>query len=309
MSGEASTSRRKRQRVPSSVESVENGGGDAVARSGTLFELDLLDCPICCHVLTSPIFQCDNGHIACSSCCTKLRNKCPSCALPIGNFRSRIMERVVEAVMVPCPNVKHGCTEKFSYGKELFHEKECRFALCYCPAPNCNYSGMYKDLYSHYYVNHYDTWNQIGCGNFAGAWLRISEKILVLQYGQGPLIAVQCFKEPQGMYVTVNGIAPCAPGVGEFSYELSYKMPRGDNTMTFKSEEMNRIQKVSFQTPEKDFMLVPYYFLGDFTTLKMEICIRKLKKDEEEADEDEESEEEEEDDDDDDDEEDADEEE
>jgi len=57
MSGEASTSRRKRQRVPSSVESVENGGGDAVARSGTLFELDLLDCPICCYALTSPIFQ------------------------------------------------------------------------------------------------------------------------------------------------------------------------------------------------------------------------------------------------------------
>ena len=23
--------------------------------------------------------QCDNGHIACSSCCLKLRNKCPAC--------------------------------------------------------------------------------------------------------------------------------------------------------------------------------------------------------------------------------------
>ena len=26
-------------------------------RSGTLFELDLLDCPVCCHALTRPVFQ------------------------------------------------------------------------------------------------------------------------------------------------------------------------------------------------------------------------------------------------------------
>ena len=55
---EASSSRPKRQRVPSIVEEEgENGGGDVVVRSGTLFELDLLDCPICCNALTIPIFQ------------------------------------------------------------------------------------------------------------------------------------------------------------------------------------------------------------------------------------------------------------
>ncbi|EOA35546.1 hypothetical protein CARUB_v10020752mg [Capsella rubella] len=276
--------------------------GEEVARSGTLMELDLLDCPICCHALTIPIFQCDNGHIACSSCCAKLRNKCPSCALPIGNYRSRIMERVLEAVFVPCPNAKHGCTEKFSYGKELVHEKDCNFSLCYCPAPNCNYTGMYKDLYSHFYANHDNSWNLFGCGNSTGAWLRMSEKLLVLQeYRGGPLVAVQCFKEPQGVYVTVNCIAPSVPGVGEYSYKLSYKMPMGGNTMTFKSPEMNRIQKVSFETPEKDFMLVPYYFLGEQSALKMEICIHKLEKYEEEADEEEDEDEDEEEDEDDDD--------
>lgn len=60
------------------------------------------------------------------------------------------MEEVVKAIFVPCPNAKHGCTEMFSYGKELVHVKKCSFALCYCPEPNCNYSGIYKDLYSHY---------------------------------------------------------------------------------------------------------------------------------------------------------------
>uniref|UniRef100_M4CJL6 60S ribosomal protein L34 n=1 Tax=Brassica campestris TaxID=3711 RepID=M4CJL6_BRACM len=39
----------------------------------------------------------------------------------------------------------------FSYGKELAHEKKCSFALCYCPAPDCNYSGLYK---GHYQASH-----------------------------------------------------------------------------------------------------------------------------------------------------------
>ncbi|XP_023643332.1 E3 ubiquitin-protein ligase SINA-like 2 [Capsella rubella] len=111
--GEASSSRRKRQRLIF-IESTD----DDMIHTGTLLELDLLDCPICCHPLTSPIFQCVNGHIVCSSCRPKLGNKCPSCTLTIGNNRSRIAERLVEAVLVPCRNAKHGCPERYTHGKE-----------------------------------------------------------------------------------------------------------------------------------------------------------------------------------------------
>ncbi|ESQ28691.1 hypothetical protein EUTSA_v10018712mg [Eutrema salsugineum] len=316
--GEASSSRQKRPRLPSTIEDeverVEeeqggNGGGTASVnrnvdgdevitttevRSGTLFNLNLLDCPICCHALTSDIFQCDNGHIACSSCCTKLRNKCPFCTFPIGNYRCRAMERIVEAIMVPCPNAKHGCTEKLSYGKELVHVKECSFSLCYCPAPNCNYSGVYKDIYSHYDANHRNIWHQFICGCSRSACVRISGGSLVLQERRGgPLVVVQSFKEPQGVYVTVNCIAPSAPGVGKFSYDLTYSI--GVNSMTFGSREMNRVQKVSFQTPEKDFMLIPHYFQSHcgYDVLKtLEIRIQRPAEEEEEDEEEEEEEEE-----------------
>ncbi|KAH0932517.1 hypothetical protein HID58_009634 [Brassica napus] len=281
LAGEASSSHLKRQRLSSLVEGGENVGevtGDEVTttevRSGMLLDLDLLDCPVCCHALTNPIFQCDNGHIACSACCIDLRNKCPSCTLPIGIHRCRIMERVVEAIMVPCPNAKRGCTDKFSYGKELAHEKECSFALCYCPASDCNYAGLCKDLYRHYHANHRGYCETFTCGFNADAWMHISDKILVLQEGRGgALVAVQCFEEEQGVYVTVNCIAPCAPGVSEFSYQLSYS--HGDKSMSFGLDEMDRIQKVSFQTPEKDFMFVPHYFLNGRESLKMKICIRR----------------------------------
>ncbi|XP_006302255.2 E3 ubiquitin-protein ligase SINA-like 2 [Capsella rubella] len=301
--GEASSSRLNRQRVPSVVgEECENGEGDVVVRSGKLFELNLLNCPVCSDALTGLIFQCDNEHIACSSCCTKLRHICPSCTLPIGIYRCRIMEEVVKAVIVPCPNAKHGCTETFSYGKELIHEKKCSFALCYCPASNCNYSGVYKDLYSHYAANHKNIYKRFSYGYSHHACLGIDCNIVVFQeYGDGPLVVVQCFKEPQGVFLTANCIAPSAPGVGNLSYDLSYST--AGKTVTFKSSEMNRIQKVSFQTPEKDFMIIPDYLLSRVGLLKsIRICIRNLGKEKEKT-EDEEEEEEDEDEDEDEDEE------
>ncbi|KAJ4868861.1 E3 ubiquitin-protein ligase SINA-like 2 [Raphanus sativus] len=231
VAGEASSSsrRRKRRRLPSAAEyegrvtgSVDEDEVIPESRSGTLLDLDLLDCPVCFQALTKHVFQV--------------------------SFIVLIIERIVESVTVPCPNAKHGCTEKFSYGKESAHEKECGFSLCYCPAPNCSYAGVYKDLYRHYDANRKDTWNRFVCGFIQDS------KIAVLQeYKDGSLVVLQCFELPQGMSVTVNRIAPSAPGVGKFSFSLTYSM--GRHTVTFGSREMNRIQRVSFQTPEDDFIV------------------------------------------------------
>ncbi|KAL1206998.1 E3 ubiquitin-protein ligase SINA-like 7 [Cardamine amara subsp. amara] len=97
-----------------------------------------------------PIEMCDNGHVACSCCCPKLSNKCPACASSIGQIRCRAMESVLESIFVPCRNEKLGCTQNVSYVKESTHAKECYFSPCSCPVQDCDYTGSYKDLYSHY---------------------------------------------------------------------------------------------------------------------------------------------------------------
>ena len=104
--------------------------------------------------------------------------------------------------------------------------------------------------------------------------MRICDKICVLQEGrEGPLVAVQCFEEEQGLYVTVNCIAPCTPGVSEFSFQLTYSPYEAPGSMSFGLSKMNRIQKVSFQTPDKDFMFIPHYFLAGRPNLKIKICV------------------------------------
>ncbi|KAL8472681.1 hypothetical protein ACS0TY_029773 [Phlomoides rotata] len=86
----------------------------------TLPDRVLLDCPICFQALCSPVYQCENGHIACASCrTTLLKNNCPHCRLPIGNIRCRAIEEILESGRVLCEYAPYGCLESFSYNKKL----------------------------------------------------------------------------------------------------------------------------------------------------------------------------------------------
>ncbi|EOA18413.1 hypothetical protein CARUB_v10006956mg [Capsella rubella] len=174
--------------------------------SGMLLGLNVLDCPICFETLTIPIFQCDNGHLACSSCCPKLSNKCPTCASPVGHKRCTAMEKVIESVLIPCRNTKFGCTKKVSYGKESVHEKECTFTQCSCPALDCIYTGSYYDIYTHFVDNHSHVSKPMSfvCGGVVDVQMNIAnEKILVLWESKKRLLfALQCFTEPDTIHQT-----------------------------------------------------------------------------------------------------------
>ncbi|XP_073280200.1 uncharacterized protein [Primulina huaijiensis] len=81
----------------------------------TLTDPDVLDCPICFEPLSPPVYQCENGHISCPSCCIKMKNKCGTCSRAIGYCRCRAMEKVLESVKIACKNKQHGCGETINY--------------------------------------------------------------------------------------------------------------------------------------------------------------------------------------------------
>ncbi|KAF2593055.1 hypothetical protein F2Q70_00045151 [Brassica cretica] len=109
----------------------------------------------------------------------------------VSSDRSRIMERVVEAVTVPCPTVKRGCTNKFST------------SLMAKSWP------MRRNVVLLYATVLHQTATTPACMNIRDRILFLQERI------DGPLVAVQCFEEEQGVYVTVNCIAPCALRMSE----------------------------------------------------------------------------------------------
>ncbi|EOA19712.1 hypothetical protein CARUB_v10003728mg [Capsella rubella] len=246
----------------------------------TILNLDLLDCPICVEPFTIPIFQCDNGHLACASCCPKLMNKCPACALPIGNFRCRAMENVLESISVPCPNAKLGCTKNITYGTESTHVKECPLSLCMCPVPKCDYQGTYNDLYGHLDSHILDNIGKyyfpFALGKVLGVYVDLNETALTVMKGnkEGLLFAVHCVSKANGVYVTVGYIAPCSMDVGEFSCDISTTVEQ--RTIAFKSMKVKNIQKLSSKIPREDFMLVPSYFMSGRRWFMLKICVTKL---------------------------------
>ncbi|EOA34762.1 hypothetical protein CARUB_v10022334mg [Capsella rubella] len=242
-----------RQRLGSMENLEETASNDIVIENN-----DLLDCPICFHALATPIFECLNGHLACSTCCARLMKKCPSCFLPMGDERCLRMEKVVEEV---------------KQGKKLAHEKASDSDVLYCPAPNCEYLANYMDLYRHYTACHKARCSRFRPGQYDDACVNIMQKYLVLQeYDDGPLFVLQCFKGAHGLSVALNLMAPSGLGVRELGYDLIYL--RGNEKIVHKSNEMTRIQRVSFEAPVLNYMFIPYFALDESFVLKMEIRIR-----------------------------------
>ncbi|XP_023633444.1 E3 ubiquitin-protein ligase SINA-like 11 [Capsella rubella] len=244
-------------------------------RLAKLSDLDVLDCPVCFEPLTVPTFQCDDGHLICSFCLAKVGNKCPGpgCDLSIGNKRCFPMEKVLEAVFVPCRNAEFGCTNSFSYGKVSSHEKECKYSHCSCPNLECSYNGPYNSIYSHFMCNH--LYESMTCSFRSSALVRINvnEKVLVLYENMEKLLfVVQCFKERLGVYLTLRSIAPSTPKLEKYSFWLSSSVDR--HTLTYKSPEMKRFLEVSSQIPEESYMFFPNSLLcGEMLEMSLSIVI------------------------------------
>ncbi|WOG92919.1 hypothetical protein DCAR_0312197 [Daucus carota subsp. sativus] len=219
---------------------------------------DVLDCPICFVALTAPVFQCNNGHIACSNCCCKIRNVCPSCSLSIGSNRCRAIENVLESIEISCKNIKYGCKKTTSYNKKHEHELMCIHEPCSCPHLGCDFVASSKQLYMHSYRAHtysaisfsYDSTFSVPVTNgMEYAVLREStdKTLFVLNY------AVQSI----GNVASITCISPSSVKKG-FSYELVAQKRDSKIKLESFTECMPRWSKY---VPHGEFLLVPSDFL------------------------------------------------
>ncbi|KAL4380832.1 hypothetical protein HN51_004171 [Arachis hypogaea] len=132
----AQASNAKNNNKPVTVKAAGKKASSVEDRSSSIFLLDpdVLNCPICFDRLTIPVYQCKNGHVACSVCCGRILNKCGLCSsILTGTQRCRALEKVLESVKVPCPNAKYGCKDTLlCYSDKSGHESKCEFVPCSC---------------------------------------------------------------------------------------------------------------------------------------------------------------------------------
>ncbi len=101
--------------------------------SDGLVAVDIPDefrCPICFEVPQAEIYQCTNGHTICASCQSNIQ-LCPQCRVPfqvgteIGLIRNRVLESLLDSMIVPCPFKKNGCLNKVSRKDAKLHMIDC----------------------------------------------------------------------------------------------------------------------------------------------------------------------------------------
>lgn len=100
--------------------------------------------------------QCHNGHTLCSTCKTRVHNRCPTCRQELGDIRCLALEKVAESLELPCKYYNLGCPEIFPYYSKLKHESVCNFRPYNCPyaGSECSHVGDIPFLVAHLRDDH-----------------------------------------------------------------------------------------------------------------------------------------------------------
>lgn len=213
--------------------------------------------------------QCENGHIACSNCCVRLKNKCPMCLMPIGYNRCRAIEKVLDSIKMSCPNANYGCTETFCYSKKNDHEKECIYLPCLCPHSGCDFVASSKELFLHFSHRHVDSGTLFTYDKFFTVIFSADQKTIVLQEkNDGNLFIVHNNHEQLGHKVRISCIGP--KSAGEFQYEVLARF-RGSTLILQSFTKI--IQGQYADPPSNAFLLIPSGFFGPLQ-LKLDIRIK-----------------------------------
>ncbi|KAJ4706974.1 E3 ubiquitin-protein ligase [Melia azedarach] len=227
--------------------------------STTLNDSQAFDCPICSEHFTIPVHQCENGHTSCSSCSTKLKNKCPICHLAF-SFRNSAVERRVESSTVVCKNSEYGCKEKMNSCKKRYHERKCCYEPCSCPLSDCNYIGSLGGLCQHFRDEHKNSAAQFQFSIYFRLTFNVDEKYLVLrEKTHGILFTLNITRTDDGNKISLNCIAPSSIQL-HISYEIEARdLNMRSRIVTFKSSMLGRNERPA-DAEDLHFLLVPSYF-------------------------------------------------
>jgi E3 ubiquitin-protein ligase SIAH1 len=211
--------------------------------------------------------QCDNGHIVCSTCCPKLKNKCLKCSFRISSKRCKVIDNLLSSIEMPCRNAKHGCREKIRYIGNRKHEEECIHEPCYCPFSSCDFVASSEVLSNHLSLKHGDSLLEFCYGNSFIVSLKSNDETIVLQEeNDDKLFILNNSTMILGNVVNICCIGPNSSG-SEYNYDILHKSHICKLTL---HSWVKNVQRVTSGTLSSEFLVIP---VGSSEPLELEICI------------------------------------
>ncbi|KAJ1295305.1 hypothetical protein BS78_01G213800 [Paspalum vaginatum] len=249
-------------------------GGEADGISVRI-DPDVLDCSICFEPLRPPLYQCQNGHVACFSCWSMLNNKCHICSHEANFVRNIALEKVVESVKSPCSYAKWGCSMLTSYSLRNAHEESCLFAPSVCPVPGCGYIGFTGWWSGHFFINH----------NADGMRFLYSQCFEVNMESSVPFLVL--LAEDDHLFLLLNkdempfglALSVICLRTGNLNWNFIYKIratstENTENSLQLKASATNT-REWGGVYPTEAFLLVPYAFFKS-NKLTLNVCIERL---------------------------------
>ncbi|XP_072985374.1 putative E3 ubiquitin-protein ligase SINA-like 9 [Typha latifolia] len=247
----------------------ENGDGISAR-----IDPDVLDCSICFEPLRPPLYQCEYGHIACSSCWSKLHNRCHLCSCEVKSSRNIALEKIVESIKVSCSYAKWGCLKTISYAERHAHEEACIYSSSTCPCPNCTYKGFTGWWLNHFIREHNMSYKRFSYSQYFEVNLRATEPFLALIGHDDHLFLLlnKCVV-PMGNALSIVCLRPGDLG-WKFSYEVKSTSHDG-STVRLKASVTNTREWKGIH-PTDAFLLVPndFHSSGHMT---LNIIIRNIR--------------------------------
>ncbi|CAI8586101.1 unnamed protein product [Vicia faba] len=232
----------------------------------------VLDCCNCLQPLTIPVFQCDNGHTVCSTCCPQLENKCVQCSSRISSKRCKAIENILQSMEMPCPNEEYGCSEKISYSGKKKHVERCNYAPCYCPLLGCDLVAESRVLSNHFSHKHEGSLIKFSYGHSFIVSLKFNEETIVLQEeNSGKLFILNNSAMLLGNSVNISCIDP---NFFQAYYGYGYDiLARSKNCSLKLHSSAKNVQKVTLASNSSEFLVIPSSYFGSSKFVKLEICI------------------------------------
>lgn len=239
---------------------------------------DVLHCPICSCLLFIPAFQCENGHITCSSCRLKLKRRCHFCYKPIGinNNPCWWFEKFIKSVSrISCKNFRYGCKKKIPYGKKSEHEQMCPLARCFCPYPSCHFARSSTELYLHFAIQHAASITPFTYNTILSISIEKNQKHIYLQEQQeGVIFILNHQVQEQGQRALNIDCLGLGTLKGCFVYQLTAKSM--ETSLSFQSVPETHTMW-SDDAPVKNYLTVPSRFVDNSTgLLSLSLCIKKV---------------------------------
>lgn len=214
--------------------------------------------------------QCENGHISCSSCCTKVQNKCPSCSLETGYIRCRAMEKVLESIKIPCQNSKYGCKTTMTLNQINDHGPLCTYEPCSCLLNDCGFVGSAEQLSTHFLKKHKGSAKSFSYNLRFTICLNNGDRYRILQAeNDGVLFVLSYTFENFGNAVTMTRVGPTS-SKKKFCYEIKAKTL---GSMLSLQSVAKEIQAWTEVPPSNGSLLIPNEFFGSSAQTILEFRI------------------------------------